>query len=417
MATRKKSPQVCFIFLCLLLAGILLLPGCGSHKAAGQSNGGAKTQSSGHVEKKKEKSDYVLSRVKFYDADGTCTMDISYEYNEEGKKVHKVQQSFGKSESTFESFYSYPDAVTQQETYIDQNTGVRNQVDTIVSDEEGNIQTETSTDYDGEGYSNIMSQQEYHYDKYGNLILKEEHSTATVGGELNNITKTEYTYDSAGNCLTEKKIHSREGQEDKVWGDLEYQYDSKGNKIREINHIAEKYTNSPIVYQYNGKNQLIKESDYKSTEPDTLEFYRIYEYDGNGNTKKYSQYSSDDQLLSYAEYEYVKIGALPVKEKMTSEKDRLYKTWNVDGTASSTISFQFIDPASGIRCEIKNYDIRAQQESAAGMTSTSAEVKDSTIEIFSGPDEYTVFTYWFEANGTLKLKDSATGNTISLHVQ
>ena len=89
----------------------------------------------------------------------------------------------------------------------------------------------------------------------------------------------------------------------------------------------------------------------------------------------------------------------------------------MDGTAASTISFQFLDPASGIKCEIKNYDIRTQQERTEGMNSTSAEVKNSTIEIFSGPDEYTILTYWFEADGTLKLKDETTGNTISLHAQ
>ncbi|QOX64897.1 hypothetical protein FRZ06_16860 [Anoxybacterium hadale] len=418
MAIRKKMSRVCMLIMCLLLAGIMLLPGCGMQKAAGQSNSTGKTASSSHsAEKKEEKSAYVLTGVKYYDADGTCTMEISYGYNEEGKRVRRMQQSFGENESMFESLYSYPDAVTQQETYIDQDTGVRSQVDTTVYDEAGKILTATSTDYDREGYSNVMSQIEYSHDKQGNLILKEEHSTATVGGALNNITKTEYTYDSAGNCLTEKQTHSREGQEDKVWRDLEYQYDSKGNKIREVSHITDEYTNSPIVYEYNGKDQLIKESRYQSIQPDALSQYIVSEYDEYGNTTRSRSYSADDQLLSYVEYEYAKISELKTEGKAGSEKDRLYKSWKVDGTAASTISFQIIDPASGICCEIKNYDIRAQQERAEGMTSTSAEVDDSTVEIFSGPDEYTNLAYWFEADGALKLRDAATGNTISLHAQ
>lgn len=418
MTPRKKSPRAGLFILCVILAGSMILSGCDSKNAAEQSKITGKIASSGYVtEKKKEESDDVLTSVKYYDADGTCTMDIAYQYNEEGKKVHRVQQSFGQNQRTFESFYSYPDAVTQQETYIDQDSGTRSQADTTVYNEAGKVQTVTSTNYDREGYSNVMSQTEYTYDEHGNLILKEEHSTATVGGALNNITKTEYTYDLTGNCLTEKQIHSREGQEDKVWRDLEYQYDSKGNKIREISYITDEHTNSPIVYQYNGKNQLIKESRYQSTQPDALSQYIVSEYDENGNTTRTRVYSADDQLVSYTEYEYVKISELKTKEKAASEKDRLYKSWKVDGTAASTISFQFVDPASGIKCEIKNYDIRTQQERTEGMNSTSAEVKDSTVEIFSGPDEYTILTYWFEADETLKLKDETTGNTISLHAQ
>ena len=418
MVRRKKTSQVCLFLICLMLAGIMLLSGCGLQNAARQSNSAEKITPSGHMdEKKKEKPDYILTGVKYYDPDGTCTMEISYEYDAEGKEVHRIQQSFGQYAMTVETFSSYPDAVNRLETYIDKDTGVRSQVDTTAYDEKGNIKTETSTVYDREGYSNVMSRKEYTYDERGNLILKEEHSTATVGGAMNNVTKTDYTYDSAGNCLTEKQIHSREGQEDKVWRDLEYQFDSNGNKIREISHIADEHTYSPIVYEYNHKGQKVKETDYASISPDTVKQYYIFDYDENGNEKKYNCYSADDQLLSYTEYEYVKIGELQSKEKAASGKENLYKTWNVDGTAASTISFLFIDPASGIKCEIKKYDIRAQQERTEGMTSTTVEATDRSIEINSGPDEFTTLTYWFEADGTLKLKDETTGNTISLHAQ
>jgi hypothetical protein len=400
---------------CLLMAGVMMISGCGTQNTGNQSQDAGKETPVGKVTEKKE-SDYLLTGAKFYDADGTCTMDILYEYNAEGKVVHKVQQNFGQNEMKFEFFYTYPDAITRLETCIDKDTGVRSQVDTTVYDQKGNIKTETSTVYDREGYSNVMSQTEYTYDKQVNLILKEKHSTATVGSALNNITKTEYTYDDTGNCLTEKQINSREGQEDQVWSDLEYQYDSKGNRTREISHIANEHIYSPIVYEYNHKGQKAKETDYASTSPDTVKRYYVFEYDKNGNEKKYNCYSADDQLLSYAEYEYVKISDLKTQEKLASDKDRLYKTWNVDGTVSSTISFQFIDPANGVRCEIKNFDIRAQQESTGG-TTTTVELTDKTININSAPDVYTTLTFWFEADGTLKLKDTATGNTISLHAQ
>ena len=409
MKTRKIIQLAC-----LIMTGVVLMSGCNSQVSGSQNQKTTAAVPSSKAAEKK--SDYELSRVKFYDADGICTIDVSYEYNEEGKEVHRVQQNFGQFEWTDESFYTYPDALTRQQTYIDKDTGVRNQVDTTVYDESGNIQTETSTDYRADGSSNIMSRKEYTYDKDGNLTLKEEHSTATVGHELNHISKTEYTYDNAGNRLTEKLTSSSVGGEEKVFTDLEYQYDSKGNKIRKISHIADEHTYSPILYEYNNKSQMIKETDYTSTSPDTVKRYYIFEYDENGNKKKYTCYSPEDLLISYAEYEYIKIGDLVSKEKTTYGKDELYKTWSVDGTASSTISFQFIDPATGIRCEIKNYDIRVQQEGVGGM-STSVEATDSTIEINSGPEEYTNLTYWFEADGTLKLKDESTGNTISLRAQ
>lgn len=409
MQTRTK-------LACLLLAGVMLLPGCGAN-SGGQNNKVDKAASSGHVaEKKKDASDYELASVKYYDADGTCTMDVMYEYNEEGKDVHRVQHNYGDLARTDESFFTYPDEKTCQQTYIDQNSGTRSQVVTSTYNEDGQVQTEISTDYQADGSGNVMDQTEYTYDKHGNLIRKEKHSTATVGHELNHISITEYTYDSAGNRLTEKLTSSSDSAEDQVFTDSEYQYDGKGNKTREISKIKNEYTYSPILYEYNRKDQMIKELDYASTAPDTLKQYWTFEYDENGNRQKASRFSPEDQLLSYVEYEYIKIGDLASKEKTIDGKDGLYKTWSVDGTAESTIRFQLIDPASGVRCEVKNYDIRAQQESTGG-TSTTVEVTDKTIKINSAPEVYTTFDYWFEADGTLKLMDEFTGNIVSLHAQ
>lgn len=410
MKTRNKLTLTCFF-----MAGVMLLAGCGLQNTGNQNNNEDKAASSNQVSKKETSGD-LLSRAKFYDADGTCTMDIMYEYNEDGKEVHRVQQYYGDLEWTDESFCTYPDAFTRQQTFIDQNTGNRSQVDTITYNEDGAILTETSTDYRPDGTENIMRQIEYTYDKHGNLIRKEEHSTATVGHALNHISITEYTYDSDGNRLTEKLTSSSEGQEDKVFTDSEYQYDSKGNKIREISNLTDDHTYSPILYEYNGKDQLIKESDYASTAPDTLKQYFVYEYDNSGNRVKYSRYSPEDQLLSYTEYEYIKISELKAKGATTSEKDRLYQTWLVDGTASSTISFEFIDPTIGINCKIRNYDLKTQQEGIGG-ASSNVKATDDTVEISCGPDVYITFSYWFEADGALKMKDESTGNTISLHAQ
>lgn len=411
MKKRKK------LFLAwLLIAGVMLVPGCGVKSSGAESENTITSLAKNKAVEKK--SDYVMSSATYYDADGTCTMEVMYEYDETGREVHRVQQSYGDFEWKDESFFAYPDAVTRQQTFIDMNTGSRSQVDTIVYDESGNIKTETSTDYGENGSEDLMRKIEYNYDKNGNLIFKEEHSTATVGNELNHISRTEYTYDKAGNRLTEKLTNYTEGEEDqvKVFTDSEYEYDNRGNKIREKSNLSDDHTYSPILYEYDRKDQRTKELDYASTAPDTLKQYFIYEYDENGNRIKYSRYSSEDQLLSYAEFEYIKIGEIQPQKTTNVGADGLYKTWKIDGTASSTISFEFIDPDTEIRFKVENYDIRTQQEGVGGM-STSVETTDNTIEVFSGPEQYTNFSYWFEADGALKMKDESTGNIISLHVQ
>lgn len=306
---------------------VMFLPGCGLQNTEKQSNNAddkGKTPSSSQVsKKKKDKSDYSMSGMTYYDSDGTCTMDIVFEYNENGKEIHRVQNNYNPNPSVIEFFSTYPDAFTRQVTYIDEKTRFRNQVDTTKYNEDGKIQTETSTDYSQDGSKNIMSQTEYTYDTKGNLIIKEMHSTSVTGDSLKNINKTEYTYDNDGNCLTEKQTSSSAGQEDRVYTDLEYQYDSNGNKIRQISNIADEHTFSPILYEYNQNGQKLKEYDYLSTAPDTLKQYFVYEYDENGNKKKFSRFSSDNQLLSYGEYEYIKLGASQSKGETTSGNDVL----------------------------------------------------------------------------------------------
>lgn len=303
----EAKVRKCLVLACLLMAGVVFMSGCGAQDADSQAQSAGETVSATKKSEKKE-SEYAMSRVKYYDADGVCTTEVLREYDEKGKEVHRVQKDYGQVNRIDESFYTYPDALTRERTYIDAHSGKKSQVVTTAYDESGNIQTETTTDYQEDGSASIMNRTEYTYDKQGNLVLKENDSTATVGKKLSRLSTTEYTYDKDNHCLTEKQVFSLEGQDGRILKDIEYQYDSKGNQIKEVNHIADEFTSSPIVYEYNQKGQLIKESDYQSTAPDTLKQYFVYEYDENGNRSKYNQYSADDQLLSYAEYEYIMIG-------------------------------------------------------------------------------------------------------------
>lgn len=412
--------------VCLFMTGLALLSGCGAQAdsepsqstvqtVSGSAVGGKSGTAAAAQQKNPESSDYELSHVKYYDADGTCTMEVSFDYNEAGKEIHRIQQNYGEQPWTFESNTTYPDASTQVETCIDPATGVRDQVNTTVYNAAGDIQTKTTTTYDqNRNEGDLMDRTDYTYDSQGNLILKVVQSTAVVGAEFSHTRRTAYAYDAAGNCISEKETYSHEGQEDKVDSDLEYQYDGSGNKIREINHIAEEYVYSPIIYEYNGQNQLIKKSDYASTAPETLKQYYVYEYNENGKKKKSTCYSADGQLLNYAEFEYVKISATQANAQTASGKDGLYKTWHVDGTASATIAFQFIDPSSDAKCEIEGYDVARQQADEGRRTSTSATITDNTIEMNSSADEYVTFTYSFDTDGSLLLKDTSTGSTIRL---
>jgi YD repeat-containing protein len=133
----------------------------------------------------------------------------------------------------------------------------------------------------------------WEYDSNNNLL------SYTVYNEAGEITeKTEYTYDSEGNVLTE--------YEDRGLGicESEYSYDSNGNVISYI-----QYYNSDLEhitkYLYNDSGLLIQQTSttYSDDGEETTESF--FEYDENGNLVKES-----DTDGTYTEYVYDTYGNL-----------------------------------------------------------------------------------------------------------
>jgi len=402
--------------LCLFLAGTILISGCGSHDGSSKNSAGA-AQASATEKQEGEKAQFEISKLSMYDANGACTLECSFEYNQEGKLIHQVQDDY-KSGDILESemFYRYPESNRQIRTYIDKVTGKRTQSDEAVYNDDGQMLTESHFSYDENGSEeNDYSQSDYFYDENGNLLSKEIYNTSKIGANVTSKQITQYTYDKEGNRISEQSRSVRDGQEDSVWLDYTYEYDKNGNKIRAVSAIINENTDSPIIYSYNNKNLLVKESAYISTEPTVLNNYYTYEYDENDNLIKCIRYSADDQIISYTEYEYIEIGAISSTTEAAVSNISLYQKWHIDGTAASSITFKIQADSSDARCEIEDFDLYTQEE-VDGMTSTSAEITEATIVINYRPDEYVTFTYAFQKDGTLKFTNQETGKTFSMHL-
>ena len=402
--------------LCLFLTGFILISGCGSQSSKSQSSTES-TQTSTTEKQKDQKAQFEISKYSMYDANGTCTLVVSFEYNQEGKLIHQVQNDYtGHDIMDSEMVYTYPEPNRRIRTYIDKSTGKRTQSDEAVFNGAGDILTESMFDYDEDGsQNNNYSQTDYFYDENGKLIQKENYDTSKIGANVTSKQITQYTYDKKGNRISEQSKYVRDGQADSVWQDSKYEYDNNGNKIRATNAVFDDSTDSPIIYSYNKKNQLIKESDYIATTPDVLRNYYIYEYDENDNLLKCTRYSADGQILSYNEYEYIEIGAVSTTTEAAVNNVSIYQKWHIDGTAASSITFKTQEDTSDARCEIYDFDLSTQQE-VDGNTSTSAEITDTTIKINYRPDEYITFTYAFQKDGTIKLTNQETGKTFSMHL-
>ena len=403
-------------FLCWILTGIILIPGCGPQHDTSQSPGGS--GQTGTTEKQTDKTaQFEISHLKMYDADGTCTLAVSFEYNEEGKVVHQVQKDYKPGNTmNSEMVYTYPEPNRRIRTYLDTATGKRTQADEAVYNDAGKIWTESAFLYDENGsQENDYSQTDYFYDENENLIRKERYDTSKIGADVTSKQIDLYTYDQDGNRISEQQRFVCEGEADRIWLDCTYAYDKHGNKIRATNAVIDEYTSSPIIYSYNKHNQLIKESNYKAATPEVLKDYYTFEYDEKDNLLKSTYYSADDQIISYTVYEYIEIGAVPPAAEAAASNVSLYQKWHIDGTAASFITFKTQADTPEARCDINDFDLIAQQE-VDGNTSTGAVITDTTIEINYRPDEYVTFTYAFQKDGTLTFTNQETGQAFRMHL-
>ena len=254
-----------------------------------------------------------------YDADGNrvsmedVTGTTDYEYDLAGRLASVTTKQGGKIEYAYDVYgnivsMTYPDGGKVSYTYdaLDRMTAITGRdgkTTTYAYDVNGNMTkvtrpngTFTELKYDAEGRittlsnvknnGNIISDFYYTYDIFGCIIketARQDGETVTTSyaydGRMQLVSaaevhpgytlKTEYTYDNAGNRITEKVSKTQWGSTS-VITDLINTYDADNRLIKQTNN-ASSWSRS-ITYQYDENGNMIRKDPPNSS-------YTIYEYD------------------------------------------------------------------------------------------------------------------------------------------
>lgn len=247
----------------------------------------------------------------------------------------------------------------------------------------------------------------FHYDingneiyyKTGNYIKYTEYNEDNQPLEIKekyNKDKYDYTYYEYDGGLLKKIIHKMDPSSDKEDFEISYEYDVRGNKLKEINS-----KDGTISYEYDEHNNLIKE--IHSSKGTTLYFY-----DENG--WKIKEVSPDDKITEYKHDE--KGNLIEVKcsdgSSYTTEyddKDRVIKRIFVNDEFWGNLvhTFEFKDDDPEINTMIYSF----------GDNITGYKKKDKYDEIFESGEivngkekaikrNYIKYEFW--DNGKVKTK-------------
>jgi len=166
--------------------------------------------------------------------------------------------------------------------------------------------------------------QEYKYDSQNRNIL-----ISNFDYWKKAILIWEYIY--TGKLLSEAKVYNSEGT---FMSSFKFQYDTNGNRTKSEEYVKKNLTEC-INYEYNEKNDVIKEqtlriNSYNSL-PDQQKYYYWYKYDyyPNGVLKKSYKYSHNDlgggaisdSPIEFFEYKYDEFGNWVEKNKMVYNID------------------------------------------------------------------------------------------------
>ncbi len=149
-----------------------------------------------------------------------------------------------------------------------------------------------------------------------------------INGEL--YSTSEYTYDENGNMLT---FVSNMLSANMVLRQ-EFTYDWQGNKIRQV--VDSGYGAVTTVYEYNSRNQLVKESS-----PDSPSWTK-YEYSDGSKTQTALSYDESGELSAKTIETYDDWGNLLTRQSYDASGalviDMAYSYLGTDGTVSSGIA-------------------------------------------------------------------------------
>lgn len=183
----------------------------------------------------------------------------------------------------------------------------------------------------------------YEYDASGNLIKETKYDplewteyTYDLDGKL--LTETRYsdregietqyinTYDGFGNMIKREHNHYTDGVVNPDYSDWhEYEYDSDGRVI--IRRFGDWDGLSPVFdrFEYDEKGNLIKDIDTSDT--NVPNYWTEYEYDSSGNKIKEGTYDGDGNRGWWREFTYDADGNCTVAKEYESD-GTLKKGWN-----------------------------------------------------------------------------------------
>ena len=262
-----------------------------------------------------------------------------------------VLSACGKGDSTGaepESVQAVVEATTEQDTVEPTSEGVTVSEETTTSEPEIKTVYLLSKEVHYGGDTELLLFTEYEYNDQGNLIKKTGYDET---GAVSDVME----YDIHGNQISE--IYYREGSVDlaleykneyddkgcmvkttvtfiddgALRNTMEYEYDSKGNLIKEVEYFAD--GNEGSVCEYDDKGNMTKlivriqsvSGEIVSYSPNTTE----YEYDSHDNITKQTTYTEEGTFVYVKEYEY--------------DDDRIMKKTNYeeDGSLYSVMEYEY----------------------------------------------------------------------------
>lgn len=228
--------------------------------------------------------DFKIVYTKELYKSGKYSDDITYEYDEKGNMILKVNinedgdvdrytYEYDENGNLISEEHVGPDWYEYQYTYgYDENGNMLfskaayedgdQKQSTYQYDEKGNLISEVSIDRNGDKY-----QYAYAYDENGNMIYKED---VRSGGDT---YSTQYNYDENGNLVMETQDYGMTGMT------TQYTYDSKGN----LTYKEERYSSGDISeyaeYTYDKNGNVLTETGENWGDA----YEHTFTYDSKGN--------------------------------------------------------------------------------------------------------------------------------------
>ena len=252
---------------------------------------------------------YCLTKVETVMSDGGVEKVVQIQYDRDGRLLSYQEEAKGQSQLRFQRSYDKQGGYTEKHP----ETGIVTSYspEGWLLSEVGYVDTETMTGK--EWFSN-----HYTYDENGDLTTKTRNSGDTVqvtkyrreyaapgklaweemysGDEL--YLRTTHTYDGQGNLLN-ARLSFTEGsvQEDS------YTYDAAGNMLTEHHYSLSSgiTTNTGVDYVYDDRGNLLEEHHY--TDDHNIHSSSFYTYDDQGNRLTWAQEGNGNKITMEWSYD------------------------------------------------------------------------------------------------------------------